>query len=256
MTPPAFEEAIQAAAQAMRAARSIVALTGAGISTPSGIPDFRSTGSGLWTRDDPMKVSSLSSFQQHPERFFNWLRPLVRQIMAAEPNPAHQALAALEASGWLQGVITQNIDMLHQRAGSCKVIEMHGSLRQAVCTHCRKTQPLEVYGPLLLEQEEIPRCPDCGWILKPDIVLFGEVLPIQAMEAAQTLCENADLILVAGTALEVAPVNQLPFVALEKGATLIINTLSSTPLDGFADILIPYDVARTLPTLGQALSRS
>jgi len=104
MTPPAFEEAIQAAAQAMRAARSIVALTGAGISTPSGIPDFRSTGSGLWTRDDPMKVSSLSSFQQHPERFFNWLRPLVRQIMAAEPNPAHQALAALEASGWLQWV--------------------------------------------------------------------------------------------------------------------------------------------------------
>ncbi len=251
MTALAFTEAVQTAAQYLREARSVVALTGAGLSTPSGIPDFRSAGSGLWTQNDPMKVSSLTAFRQRPERFFNWLRPLAQQILTAAPNAAHAAMAELEQAGRLKAVITQNIDGLHQRAGSQNVIELHGSLRQAHCVHCHQAYSLELYAPAFIDREQIPRCPACGWVLKPDIILFEEALPIKALEEAQTLCESADLILIAGTALEVSPANRLPMFAMENGARMIINTLSATPLDMFADVLMPFDVAQTLPAIAK-----
>lgn len=257
------DAALQTAAGLLRAARHAVVFTGAGISTPSGIPDFRSQGTGLWQRDNPMEVASLAVFQSRPERFYGWLHPLLESIWAAEPNPAHHALAQLEAAGIIQAVITQNIDNLHQRGGSKNVFEVHGSLRTVTCPHCRQTFPSEQFrGQVGVTGEptreppgqtpvrvQIPRCPQCSQVLKPDITLFGEMLPYETWLKSEAHCKQADVILVAGSSLEVWPAASLPELAVENGAHLIINNLSPTPLDGRADVLLPGNVAEILPKI-------
>jgi len=225
-----------------------VALTGAGLSTPSGIPDFRSTGSGLWTRYDPLEVASLSAFRYHPERFFEWLRPLVKNMLAARPNPAHTSLAALESAGFLQGVITQNIDTLHQRAGSQRVLEVHGTIETLTCTGCyQQIAADQRLLQALIDRGTIPRCPDCGEVLKPDVVLFQEQLPFQTWNQARDLSRTCDLMLVLGSSLTVTPVSQLPHLAHQHGAELIIINQSPTHLDSQARVVIHDDLADVLP---------
>jgi NAD-dependent deacetylase len=239
---------ITQASNLILSAKRAVAFTGAGISTPSGIPDFRSPGSGLWSKYDPFEVASLSSFKHHPEKFYGWLQPLVETAKAARPNQAHICLAELEKAGRIQAVITQNIDNLHQRAGSENVIELHGSGQSALCLKCGK-QFGEEWLPDKLEAGVYPTCDNCGGILKPNVVLFEEMLPADAWTKAQALCEQTDLILVVGSSLEVYPANMLPESGLRHGAKLIINTLSRTHLDNLADVVIHADLIDTIPAI-------
>jgi NAD-dependent deacetylase len=249
MDPAALQENIQKTRGLLQQARSVVAFSGAGISTPSGIPDFRSAGSGMWERFDPMEVASLTVFRFNPKKFWDWKRPLLRQIWAAQPNPAHQALARLEAAGKLSAVITQNIDGLHQRAGSKNVLEVHGSVETMSCPACHSRYPALDFRDLIEKTEDMPRCPSCGEILKPDIVLYEEMLPQDVWYASEKACAGADVMLVVGSSLEVYPAAALPEMALEAGARLVIVNLSPTHLDPRADVLLPMDVAQALPLI-------
>lgn len=248
-TPSQVDSAIGVAAELMRRTRAVVVLTGAGLSTASGIPDFRSEGTGLWARDEPLEVASLGSFREHPERFFHWFQPLAGLIFTARPNAAHLALAALEKAQIIRTIITQNIDMLHQKAGSQNVIEMHGTLATLTCTECfRKTESGECL-PDYLASGRVPTCARCGGTLKPDVILFGEQLPEKAWQRAQAACRACDLMLVAGSSLEVLPVARLPMLALERGAHVIIINQAPTYLNVRADVAIMGDVASVIPAI-------
>jgi NAD-dependent deacetylase len=246
VSSPASVEFIQGSADLIAHARHAVALTGAGISTPSGIPDFRSRNSGLWTKYDPFAVASISAFRHHPQKVLDWVRPLVTQIITAKPNPAHRALARLEEAGCLSGIITQNIDGLHEKAGSRQVYEIHGHLRTATCTSCfRKTSTEGLIKPFI-EEGAIPVCPSCGALLKPDIVLFGEQLPYDVVQKAENLMQDCDLMLIAGSSLEVTPAATMPIPALNHGAKLIIVNNDPTYLDERADFVFHQDVVDIL----------
>ena len=243
--------AIEDAAVLIRKAERAVVLTGAGISTPSGIPDFRSEGSGLWSRTEPMEVASLSTFRTAPERFFRWFQPLAGQIFNAQPNAAHLALAEFERAGHVHTVITQNIDTLHQKAGSKNVVEMHGTLRTVSCTNCFKQFEASPFLQPYIETGKIPQCLNCNGILKPDVILFGEQLPQSAWYAAQRAARQCDLMVIAGSSLEVLPVARLPMQALDRGAHLIIINNTPTYLNVRADVVIMDDVATTLPEIAK-----
>lgn len=225
-----------------------IALTGAGVSTPSGIPDFRSPGSGLWNRVNPMDVASIIAFRQNPDKFYNWVRPLAQKVINAKPNPAHFALAQLEKAGKLDTVITQNIDGLHQMAGSKNVLEVHGHIRQFTCVRCYTAHQADTMLDEFLAEGTPPTC-QCGGILKPNVILFGEQLPVQTMLDATNLANKADLILIAGSSLEVAPISDLPHDAHQRGAKIIIVNDQDTYLDAKADMVIRGDVARILPLI-------
>lgn len=242
-------EDIDFAAELLREARHAIVLTGAGLSTPSGIPDFRSAGTGLWSRDEPLEVASMITFRTHPERFFHWFRPLAAQMVYARPNPAHFALARLEEQGQLHAIITQNVDMLHQKAGSKHVLEMHGTLRTMSCTQCYQKYGYENFIQAFIEEGTIPRCPVCGAILKPDVILFGEQLPQRTVYEAQQEVRKCDLVMVIGSSLEVLPVAGLPMQAIDHGAHLIIINNSPTYLNVRADIVMPEDVAKIIPAI-------
>ena len=240
---------INYAADLLQKAKYAVALTGAGISTPSGIPDFRSEGTGLWSRDEPMEVASLSTFRTDPERFFVWFRPLAGQIFNAMPNPAHVALAELQKAGRIRSIITQNIDALHHKAGSNHVIEMHGTLRTLSCTQCFQKAEANVYQKKFVEQGELPRCPVCSGLMKPDVILYGEQLPQKAWYDAQRECRRCDLLLVAGSSLEVLPVAGLPMQAIDRGSHLVILNNTTTYLNIRADVVIQEDLADIIPAI-------
>lgn len=246
--------AIQSAASLIQTARSGVALTGAGISTPSGIPDFRSS-NGLWTRFNPFEVASLSAFRYRPEKFFAWLRTIALEIKSANPNPAHIALADFEKLGKLSTIITQNVDGLHQQAGSKRVLEIHGSLQTATCIYCYTQYKTEGLIEAFLESGAIPLCPACGGVLKPDIILFEEQLPHMTWRKAQEACHRSDLMLVIGSSLEVMPVAGLPMLALEHDAPLILINETQTYLDVRADVAIYADAAQVLPEITRLLTK-
>jgi len=237
------------AAQALLSAGHAVALTGAGISTPSGIPDFRSAGTGLWSFVDPLHVASIWAFREDPVAFYRWMRPLAQKFITAQPNVAHLALAQLEAVGHLRAVITQNVDLLHHRAGSRRVLEVHGHLRTLSCLACHAGQPADAHWPRFLADGSLPRCPHCGAVLKPDVVLFGEVPPHDVLRQAQQEALRCDLMLVAGSSLEVLPAADLPSLAYRRGAALIIVNEQPTPLDGCAALVFHANVTHVLPRL-------
>lgn len=241
--------AVARAIALLREAKYAVALTGAGISTPSGIPDFRSPESGVWEHVDSMEVASIYTFRHNPRAFFDWIRPLSHKILRAQPNPAHFALAELEAHGRLQAVITQNIDLLHSKAGSQTVYEVHGSLRRATCQGCHEQTDALPMWQRFAQNNEVPTCASCGAVLKPNVVLFGEMLPMITMHLAQEAAKKCDLMLVAGSSLEVAPAGDLPTLAKQAGAKLIIVNLGPTHMDREADLLFREDVAELLPLL-------
>ena len=245
-------DSIDRAVELILRARYAVAFTGAGISTPSGIPDFRSPDSGLWTKDDPMVVASIGAFRRDPTVFYEWIRPTALLFAAAEPNAAHVALAELEETGLLKAVITQNIDDLHQRAGSKRVLELHGHLREAECLECRRVTPAEGLVRRYMVEGNVPYCPDCGGALKPMAVLMGEQLPMDVFLDAQLESELCDLMLVVGSSLTVVPAANLPLSACRQGAALIIVDHRDTRADVVADVVIRGDVADVLPQIARA----
>jgi NAD-dependent deacetylase len=246
-------QAIQTAARLIKDARLAVFFTGAGISTPSGVPDFRGSTDSLWNTNNAMEVASLSIFHEHPERFFNWLYPLANQIVAAKPNPAHLAVAEMEKAGLVKAVITQNIDHLHQDAGSQNVLELHGSITTATCSACSHQFTMEEYLPDFLKTREIPRCSICGGVIKPDIVLFEELLPFETWSEAERLSQVCDLMVVAGSSLEVIPASTLPMNAVRTGAQLIIINRTPTQLDSMASVILSNDVVDVLPNIARIL---
>lgn len=243
---------IERSAELIRQSRHMVAFTGAGHSTSSGIPDFRSPDSGLWEKHNPMLVASIWGFRLNPETFYKWISPMAELLLNATPNPAHVALANLEEMGILKAVITQNIDNLHQRAGSQRVLELHGHLRKATCIRCYKEVSVDPKLERIVLQAQVPRC-ECGGVLKPNVILFGEQLPIQVFNQATQEARQCDLILVAGSSLSVTPAADIPFLAVESGAKAIIVNLQPTPFDQHADVVVHADVMDVLPRFVEAL---
>jgi NAD-dependent protein deacetylase/lipoamidase len=249
------ESNIERAADLIRNSRHAIALTGAGHSTPSGIPDFRSPESGLWEKANPMLVASIWAFRLNPKTFYDWIRPLAKTLLTARPNAAHVALADLEEMGYLKVIITQNIDNLHQRAGSRRVLELHGQMREATCIRCYKVVPVDAAMEKSILNGQVPHC-ECHGVLKPNVILFGEQLPIRTFNEAMAEARRCDLILVAGSSLEVTPAADIPFVAVESGAKAIIVNLEPTCFDDRADIVIHADVAEILPAIVEAVRRA
>jgi NAD-dependent deacetylase len=235
------------AADILQNSKHAIALTGAGMSTPSGIPDFRSTHSGIWKEVDPMQVASLASFRYDPEQFYAWFHSLAELIWTAQPNAAHTALASMEEAGLLHAIVTQNVDGLHQRAGSVNVNEIHGHLREAVCADCFKRHDTDPLFESYVTTGVAPICSSCGGHLKPEVVLFGEQLPYEALAAANALFDTTDLVIIGGSSLEVAPAAELPFRAVERGARLVIINQEPTYLDSRADVVLTGDVAELFP---------
>ena len=228
-------------AELIRSARSVIALTGAGISVPSGIPDFRSPGTGLWANVDPMEVAHISVWRRDPACFWGFYGQRFATLEGKQPNGAHRALAELGIP-----VITQNIDGLHAAAGSKDVLEVHGSIATASCLTCSASYPLaDTRARLEAAGDGVPRC-DCGEPLKPDVVLFGEMLDETAMNRASTLAAGADLMLCVGSSLEVWPVAELPEITLTTGGAVAIVTQSATPYDGRAAVRLNGDVVDEL----------
>jgi NAD-dependent deacetylase len=242
-------DSYRAAAELLSRSHRVVALTGAGISTPSGIQDFRSPGTGLWNQVDPERVASIQGFMRDPSAFFEWFCGTALQMYAAEPNAAHHALAELERRGTLRAVATQNIDGLHHKAGSRRVLELHGSPRTATCTRCHdqvETQPL-------LEQftrdHQVPRCTRCGGVLKPNVVFFGEMLPGDVLVEARQEIAICDLLLVVGTSLTVSPAAELPWQAVQSRTPIVLCNREGTWADPYAAFVFREDVAQSVPAL-------
>lgn len=242
---------VEVAARILTRARTGVALTGAGMSTESGLPDFRSPG-GLWANYDPLEVATLSAFQRAPKKFYDFYRARLLLLAGAEPNPGHYALAQLEARGVLAAVITQNVDGLHHAAGSRRVIELHGNLREAACIRCGWVGPISVIREAL-NLGTLPECERCGGRLKPNVVLFEELLPETAYLAAEEACRRADALLVVGSSLQVTPAAWLPEVAHRHGAAVIILNDEPTAMDHLASVLLRGRVGEVLPTLARAV---
>jgi NAD-dependent deacetylase len=243
---------VERLAELLGQSRRAVALTGAGVSVPSGIPDFRTPETGLWAKVDPMEVAHIDVFEREPERFWSYYRPRFQSLGDKEPNQAHEALAELERRGLIEGVITQNIDRLHRAAGSGNVIEVHGSIETSSCTACATAFGLEEVDGLF-DERGVAVCSACGDAVKPDVVLFGEMLPLEAIERATELAEEADLMLCVGSSLAVHPVAGLPQRTLERGGRLAIVTKGETPYDDDAELKLGGEVDEELAALLAAL---
>ena len=236
-------------AELIRANQPCVVLTGAGVSTESGIPDFRSA-SGIWAHYDPMEYASIDAFRRHPEKVWDFYSRRLDVLADAQPNAAHRALAELEEAGYVRALVTQNIDRLHERAGSQDVIEVHGSIRTSSCLRDGTTLHLDE----VVARLPIPRCPACGDVLKPDVVMFGELLPEQAMERATALAQEARLLLVVGSSLEVWPVAGLPDETLRAGGQVAVVNRDPTPYDDEATLVIHAAAGETLECVSTTLS--
>jgi NAD-dependent protein deacetylase/lipoamidase len=240
-------------AELIRESRSPVALTGAGISVPSGIPDFRTPGTGLWANVDPMEVAHIDVFRRDPERFWHFYGDRFQTLEHKLPNDAHRVLAALEHEGLLRAVITQNIDRLHRRAGTRELVEVHGTIDRSSCLSCRAVYALpDVRARRRADPAGVPRC-DCSRPLKPDVVLFGELLPVDAFATAERLAASADLLLCIGSSLEVHPVGGLPELTLASGGRIAIITQGRTPYDRAASARCDGDVVDELSAIAAAL---
>lgn len=224
-----------------------VALTGAGVSTESGIPDFRSA-TGIWAQYDPLEVASIEAFRRDPAKVWDFYAKRLDVLGEAEPNVAHHALAALEEKGLVDAIVTQNVDGLHQRAGSKDVVEVHGSIRSATCPGCSQT--------LTADELELPlpRCPSCETVVKPAVVMFGELLPVAALERATELARGAALLLVVGSSLEVWPVAGLPRETVLHGGELAIVNRDPTPYDGQAVLVARASAGEVLAAVSRLLA--
>ncbi len=241
------ESTIKIAAREIANSKKTVALTGAGISVASGIPPFRGEG-GLWSKYDPDEFAHVESFKRNPDKVWIMLKEMIDTIQKAEPNPAHFALARLEDSGHLEGIITGNVDFLHQAAGNQNVLELHGNNRSLICMRCQKRYPIEQYL-----KEMPPRC-ECGFALRPDVVLFGEQLPSEVIFESYALAKECELLMVIGTSVVVSPMSHVPFYAKENGAKVLEINLEETTLTGLcSDWIIKGNVEDILPEIVDAV---
>jgi NAD-dependent deacetylase len=240
-------------ADLLRGAERAVALTGAGVSVPSGIPDFRSPGSGLWEKVDPMEVAHIDAWRRDPDRFWSFYSQRFATLTDKLPNEAHHVLAELERRGLIRGVITQNIDRLHRKAGTERLVEVHGSIEWSLCLTCGERVRIDGVIALLADADGAPRCPICAAPLKPEVVLFGELLPEQALAEAQDLAMAADLMLCVGSSLEVYPVAGLPAMTRGGGGQIALITQGPTPYDGDAEVKLDGDVVEELQAVLAAL---
>lgn len=239
----------------LRESRSTVALTGAGVSTESGIPDFRGP-DGIWTRDPKSeRLSNIGYYIANPEiRRESWRRRLDHPAWGAKPNAAHRALAALEAAGRLQLLVTQNIDGLHLAAGSSaeRLVEIHGTIRETACLGCGDRRPMREILDRVAGGEEDPPCTECGGILKSATVSFGQNLDPDLLARAEEAAGDAELFVAIGTSLTVYPVARLPEIALDAGARLVIVNAEPTPLDGVAHAVVRGQAGKILTALAAA----
>ncbi len=240
------------AAELLRGAHRAAALTGAGLSTESGIPDFRSPG-GVWEHFRPIEYQEFLASHEARREHWRYKRATVPAMLAAEPNAAHRALAELEAAGRLVAVITQNIDALHQRAGSRRVLELHGTNLEAVCLRCGRREPIQPVLQRLESGEDVPACKECGGWLKPATVSFGQSLPADVLQEAATLARESDCFLALGSSLVVNPAASLAGLAKQGGASLVIVTMSETPYDDLADAVVHARVGEVLPPIVAAV---
>jgi NAD-dependent deacetylase len=244
---------VQRAAELLSGGRKGLALTGAGVSAESGIPTFRGEG-GLWTKFDPVKVSSIDTFLADPSGYWQAAKERGNIALAAKPNPAHEALAAMEAAGRLVAVVTQNTDGLHQAAGTRHVIELHGSGRSVECLECGRREP-RADVQARLEVEMPPRCRHCGsGLLKPTVVLFGEAMPAAAVQEAYALAEQAEVMLVVGSSLVVYPAADIPLAAIRAGARMVVVNAEPTPFDRLAEVVIHGRAGEVLPEIAALIS--
>ncbi len=243
------EESITAAAQLIHLSKYIVVFTGAGISTESGIADFRSPG-GLWSRYNPSEYANYSAFLKHPEKFWKMHKELSETVFAAEPNLAHTTLASLEKDyKKVKTIITQNIDFLHLRAGNTKVLEIHGSGQTANCLSCQTEFQYTDIQKLLDEGQDVPRCNKCDGLIKPNVVLFGEQLPFEVLQQARDEVSAADLLIIIGSSLTIYPAATLPSMALSTGTKIIVINVEPTPIDNDADVVIHEKAGVVLPKI-------
>ena len=242
-----------ALAELIRENQPCVVLTGAGVSTESGVPDFRSP-TGIWAQFDPREYATLGAFRRDPAKVWRFYAPRFAMLTEAEPNAAHRALAELERLGLVRAVVTQNIDLLHERAGSRDVVEVHGSIRTSSCPGCSASYALAEVVPLIEAGEGAPRCPACTEILKPDVVFFDELLPADAIDRAYELAEQARLLLVVGSSLEVYPVAELPRTTLDAGGKVAVVNRTPTWVDGRAALRLDGSAAEVLDAALAALT--
>jgi len=240
-------------AELLREADRAVVLTGAGVSVPSGIPDFRSPRTGLWENVDPMEVAHIDAWRRDPDRFWRFYGDRFASLVDKRPNGAHLALAELERRGLIKAVITQNIDRLHRVAGTQRLIEVHGSIEWSVCLDCGGKVALDRVVEQLRADDGAPECACCFTPLKPDVVLFGELLPERALSEAQALALDADLMVCVGSSLEVYPVAGLPAITRGAGGRLALVTQGPTPYDDEADVKLGGDVVEELRAVLAAL---
>jgi len=257
------EEEIEKLADLLIKSKYAIVLTGAGISTESGIPDFRSPGTGLWEMVDPVEFGSIEGFMRNQMDFFELAKQIAPTIFAAKPNKGHRALAKLEKMGLIKAIITQNIDNLHQRAHSKNVIEVHGNIRECYCMDCGRKFDIWVLAEKFFEKgETIPRCDICGGVLRPNVVMFGEKLPEDALKAAFYHAQKCDLLIVVGSSLVVAPINYLPAKALAHNAKLVIinwgaaagthyDSRATLVIRGKAGVILPKVLEKVKEKLGQ-----
>jgi NAD-dependent deacetylase len=247
-----MNDTIREAAEVIKNSKNLIALTGAGISVESGIPDFRSPG-GLWEKFDPQVYASIDTFNRLPGKSWEMIFEMMDVIIDAEPNPAHRSLAWMEEKGYLKSVITQNVDNLHQAAGSKNVIEYHGNSSMLICVHCHTDNETDRFREKLKEKE-IPRCPECDRILKPSVVFFGEMIPQRAMIESQFLADSADGVLVVGTSAIIYPAAGIPVAAKNGGAKIVEFNLEETNYtESITDIFIGGPAGETLPAVVDAL---
>lgn len=232
----------------MRTSSNVVVFTGAGMSTESGLPDFRSK-DGMWKNIDPRELASVRAMNVNTKAFYEFYKMRVEALSNAEPHDGHFILADWEKRNRVKHIITQNVDGFHQRAGSKSVSELHGSLRISKCNDCKKEYPAEK-----LIEKDFPRCDNCSGKIRPGVVLFGESLPLDALEAADHESSNSELFIVIGSSLEVSPANYFPVKAKNSGARLAIINLDETKLDDFADIVIRGKTKEVLQELDHLIS--
>ena len=250
-----FSERLQDAIELVQHAQRIVALTGAGISTESGIPDFRSPGS-PWLEQPPVSYKAFISSAESRRQYWQSRRNLSGQVATARPNAAHYALAELERRGKLMGIITQNFDGLHHDAGNQpeRIVELHGTSREAACTLCGARSSMPELQQRIDAGEVDPTCTECGGYLKSATILFGQRVPEEVLTRAKAMANECDLFLVVGSSLQVTPAAALPRLALVRDVPLIIINLQPTPLDDYADVILRAKAGEALPPLVAALS--
>ena len=250
-----LEESIKKAAKLIFESKLAVVLSGAGISTESGIPDFRGP-DGLWTKlgDDPMDIASIASFNRMSSmsgnnKMLEMITELIQTLMVARPNNAHKAIGKLFKKGYVKACITQNIDGLHQRGGCKEVIEVHGTYKTATCQNCYKAYKFEDLVQKVMEDGQFPPICNCQGIIKPDTILFGEQLPKHAIYQAMSYSNKCDLMIIVGSSLVVYPICESPNVALQNNAKLIIINLEHTPFDDDAEVVIHEKLGEILPKI-------